>query len=65
MLDDLHHFLVRDAEQQSEIDFACMSTKNGITDGTKMCGSEQVGNCFVFASFTLIQGKVDVEGNER
>jgi hypothetical protein len=21
--------------------------ENGITDGTKMCGSEQVGNCFV------------------
>jgi hypothetical protein len=24
-----------------------MSICNGITDGTKMCGSEQVGNCFV------------------
>ncbi len=24
-----------------------MSIQNGITDGTKMCGSEQVGNCFV------------------
>jgi hypothetical protein len=24
-----------------------MSMQNGITDGTKMCGSEQVGNCFV------------------
>jgi hypothetical protein len=44
---DLHHCLVRDAEQQSERDFPCMSIRNGITDGTKMCGSEQVGNCFV------------------
>jgi hypothetical protein len=24
-----------------------MSIQNGITDGTKMCGFEQVGNCFV------------------
>jgi hypothetical protein len=24
-----------------------MSIHNGITDGTKMCGSERVGNCFV------------------
>ena len=24
-----------------------MSICNGITDGTKMCGSERVGNCFV------------------
>ena len=23
-----------------------MSVHNGITDGSKMCGSEQVGNCF-------------------
>ncbi len=45
--DDLHCFLVRDAEQQSERDFPCMSMQNGITDGTKMCGSKQVGNCFV------------------
>ena len=45
--DDLHQCLVRDAEQQSERDFPCMSIQNGITDGTKMCGSEQVGNYFV------------------
>jgi hypothetical protein len=45
--DDLHHCLVRDAEQQSERDFPHMSIQNGITDGTKMCGSEQVGKCFV------------------
>ncbi len=24
-----------------------MPIHNGITDGTKMCGSERVGNCFV------------------
>jgi hypothetical protein len=24
-----------------------MSIRNGITNGTKMCGSERVGNCFV------------------
>jgi hypothetical protein len=45
--DDLHHCLVRDAEQQSEKDFLCMSIQNRITDGTKMCRSKQVGNCFV------------------
>jgi hypothetical protein len=45
--DDLHRCLVRDAEQQSERDFPSMSIQNGITDGTKMCGSEQVGNYFV------------------
>ncbi len=33
--------------QQSERDFPCTSIQNGITDGTKMCRSEQVGNCFV------------------
>ncbi len=45
--DDLHRCLVRDAEQQSERDFPRMSIRNGISDGTKMCGSKQVGNCFV------------------
>ncbi len=45
--DDLHPCLVRDAEQQSEKHFPCMSIQNGITDGTKMCGPDQVGNCFV------------------
>jgi hypothetical protein len=24
-----------------------MSIRNGITDGTKICGSKQVSNCFV------------------
>ncbi len=40
-------FSVRDAEQQSERDFPHMSIQNGITDGTKMCESKQIGNCFV------------------
>ena len=44
--DDLHRCLVRDAQRQSERDFPRMSVRNGITDGTKMCGSERVGNCF-------------------
>ena len=44
--DDLHRYLVRDAQYQSERDFPRMSVRNGITDGTKMCGSERVGNCF-------------------
>ncbi len=54
--DDLHRCLVSDAEQQSERDFPRMSIRNGITDGTKMCRSEQVGSCFVcyFVSCTLI-----------
>jgi hypothetical protein len=46
-IDDLHRCLVRDAEQQSERDFPRMSIWNRITDGTKMCGSKQVGKCFV------------------
>ncbi len=45
--DDLHHCLVRDAEQQSERDFPRMSIQNRITDGTKMCGSKQVGDFLV------------------
>ena len=45
--DDLHRCLVSDAQRQSERDFPRMSIRNGITDGTKMCGSERVGNCFV------------------
>ncbi len=45
--DDLHRCLVIKAERQSERDFPRMSIRNGITDGTKMCGSERVGNCFV------------------
>ena len=39
--------MVRDAQRQSERDFPRMSIRNGVTDGTKMCGSERVGNCFV------------------
>ena len=45
--DDLHQCIVSDAQQQSEQDFPHMSIRNGIKDGTKMCGSERVGNCFV------------------
>ncbi len=39
---DLHHCLVRDAEKQSER-HPCMSIRNGIIDGTKICGSERAG----------------------
>ena len=45
--DDLHRQLVKDAQRQSERDFPRMSVRNGITDGTKMCGSERVGNAFI------------------
>jgi len=45
--DDLHRCLVRDAQCQRERDFPSMSVCNGITDGTKMCGSKRVGNCFI------------------
>ncbi len=45
--DNLHCCLVINAERQSKRDFPCMSIRDGITDGTKMCGSERVGNCFV------------------
>ncbi len=45
--DDLHCCLVINAERQSKCDFPRMSIRNGITDGTKICGSERVGSCFV------------------
>ncbi len=45
--DDLHRHLVIDAQCQSERDFPRMSVCNGIMDGTKMCGSERVGNAFI------------------
>lgn len=45
--DDLHRCLVSESQCQSERDVSRMSIQNGITDGTKMCGSEQVGNCFI------------------
>ncbi len=44
---DLHQCIVSDAQQQCEQDFPHMSIRYGISNGTKMCGSEQVGNCFV------------------
>jgi len=44
--DDLHRCIVMDGQRQSERDFPRMSVRNGITDGTKMCGLERVGNCF-------------------
>ncbi len=47
IFDDLHRRLVIEAQHQSERDFPCMSVCNGITDGTKMCGSKRVGNCFI------------------
>ena len=45
--DDLHRCLVMDAQRQSEQRMPRMSIRNGITDGTKMCGSERVGNFFI------------------
>ena len=45
--DDLHRCLVQIAQKQSERDFPRMSVRNGITDGTKLSGSERVGNCFI------------------
>jgi hypothetical protein len=45
--DDLHHCLVQAAQCQSERDYRQMSIRNRITNGTKMCSSERVGNCFI------------------
>jgi hypothetical protein len=45
--DDLHRQLVKDAQRQSERDFLQTFVRNGITDGTKMCGSECVGIAFI------------------
>jgi hypothetical protein len=46
LFDDLHHCIVIDAQRQSKHDFPQMPVRNCTTDGSKMCGSEQVGNCF-------------------
>ena len=46
-LDILHQNLVADASRQSERDLPRMSSRNGVTDGTKMSASERVGNMFV------------------
>ncbi len=46
LFDDLHRCIVIDAQRQSKRDFPRMSVCNGITDCSKMCGSEQVGTCF-------------------
>jgi hypothetical protein len=45
--DELHQCLVQAAQHQSERDYPRMSIQNGMTNGTKMCISEHVGNCFV------------------
>ena len=56
--DDLHRCLVGDAQRQSERQMPRMSIRNGITDGTKMCGSERVGNCFILlCALYTTQGK--------
>ncbi len=46
LFDDLHSCIVIDAQRQSKRDLPRMSVRNGITDGSKLCGSEKVGNCF-------------------
>ena len=53
--DVLHQCLVINAQRQSERDFPRMSVCNGITDGTKMCGSEHVGNAFILLCLFHIQ----------
>jgi hypothetical protein len=63
--DDLHRYIVSDAQQQSERDFPCMSIRNGITDGTKMCGSERVGNCFVLLCAMHTQLGQSLLANEK
>ncbi len=44
---DLHRCLIQAAQHKSEHDCPQMSIQNGITNGTKMCGSEPVGNCVI------------------
>ncbi len=46
-LDVLHHNLVTESLKQSECDMPRMSSRNGVTDGTKMTDSERVGNMFM------------------
>ena len=46
-LDVLHQNLVADSSRQSDRDMPRMSSRNGVTDGTKMSASERVGNMFL------------------
>ena len=46
-LDVLHQNLVTESLKQSERDVPRMSSRNGVTDGTKMTASERVGNMFM------------------
>ncbi len=43
----LHQNLVVASLKQSERDIPRMSSRNGVTDGTKMTASERVGNMFI------------------
>ncbi len=57
--------MVIDAQRQSERDFPRMSVRNGITDGTKMAGLEQVGNCFILLCLMHTQQGQDLTDYER
>ena len=46
-LDVLHQNLVETSLKQSERDIPRMSSRNGVTDGTKMTASKRVGNMFI------------------
>ncbi len=43
----LHQNLVVASLKQSERDIPRMSSRNGVTDGTKMAASERVGKIFI------------------
>ena len=43
-LDVLHQTFVAESLKQSERDMPKTSSRNGVTDGTKMTASERVGN---------------------
>ena len=58
-LDSLHQVLSSQSTRQSEKDFPRTSMRNGITDGTNMCGKERVGNMAILVG--LISTKEGIE----
>ena len=59
-LDELHQQLVCDTIRNGEKDLLRMSTRNGITDGTKMTASERIGNVFILLCATFTKDGIDM-----
>jgi hypothetical protein len=57
-LDVLHQNLVAGSSKESESDMPRMSSRNSVTDGTKMTASERVGKMFMLLCEILREGKL-------